>query len=172
MKLIFKNINNGKKKVSKAKYIFETSGIRDEDRDTLKAIAEEKPDSCWSTIGEFGGERFTHLITGDSKRTLKAIFAIAFGAQILKPEWIFSCLEKGEWVNENEFIKKDFEKQIQISRESQKKKEVKKRKNEEKKKNEEEKEEKKVEEKKNLYFMVKHLILLELQIHLMISFKI
>uniref|UniRef100_K3WDG2 RanBP2-type domain-containing protein n=1 Tax=Globisporangium ultimum (strain ATCC 200006 / CBS 805.95 / DAOM BR144) TaxID=431595 RepID=K3WDG2_GLOUD len=46
----------------------------------------------------------THLIVGeDTKRTIKVLFAIARGAWIVSEAWVFSSLEKEQWLPEEDF---------------------------------------------------------------------
>ena len=42
----------------------------------------------------------THVILGENKRTLRALFGLACGAQFVKPTWLFSSLVGEKWVAE------------------------------------------------------------------------
>eukprot|EP01080_Neovahlkampfia_damariscottae_P011096 gene11096-3803_t len=115
------------KKLAKAEYIFELSGVEDFARETVMDVIESKSDSSLSVYPteNYEGQRFTHLISDSDKRTLKVLFAIAFGAKIIKSEWLLEkVIEKGDWVDEIDYIRKKFLKQIEASIESNKKPET------------------------------------------------
>lgn len=45
---------------------------------------------------------FTHLVIDDDTRTLKALFALARGAWVVRSSWVLRSLEAGKWVGEQE----------------------------------------------------------------------
>lgn len=45
----------------------------------------------------------THVISGDSRRTLTIYKGLASGCWIVPPEWVFNSLENGSWVPEEPF---------------------------------------------------------------------
>lgn len=68
---------------------------------TVKVVGARKARLARSTDDS---ANVTHLILGDSKRTLKVLFARARGAWILKPSWILSALETGVFPPEEEHL--------------------------------------------------------------------
>lgn len=62
---------------------------------------------------------FTHLIMQEHSRTMKLLFALARGAWVLGPEWIYRSLELGRWQSEEEFVL-DFMEGIKLSRKASK----------------------------------------------------
>jgi hypothetical protein len=96
------------RKVSKCKFLFETSGLGEVEKDLLQQIVEKHK----SIIGlacapdyEYAGEKFTHLIAADDKRTLKVLFAIAHGADIIDSKWLFENFDSEELVPVEKFIR-------------------------------------------------------------------
>jgi hypothetical protein len=69
---------------------------------------------------EYHGEKFTHLVVGGEKRTLKLLFAIAFGAKIVKEDWLFKSLENGSFFPEDEYIPDKFKDILEKSKVSKK----------------------------------------------------
>lgn len=98
-------------RISKFKYIFETSQLQEGERDILTNLIQKnkKISSMACPDGyEYEGEKFTHLIAGDDKRTLKVLFALAYGAKILDSKWLYECLSKEDFVPEEEFLRTKF----------------------------------------------------------------
>jgi microcephalin len=51
----------------------------------------------------FASAAVTHLVVAEPKRTLKVLHAIARGAWLLTPAWLYASLEAGRWVAEDEY---------------------------------------------------------------------
>lgn len=122
------------KKNSNAKYILEISCIANEDlRMTLLSIIMHLPHTFSLSVipprtttdqgsQTYHGEFFTHLIVENVhyKRTLKILFAIAYGAKIVSSNWLFAMLEKeGKWVDETPYLLQDGSKFEDAIRKSQ-----------------------------------------------------
>lgn len=45
----------------------------------------------------------THLVTGDDRRTLKLMLAVANGSWLVSPDWVTASLEAGRWLPESQF---------------------------------------------------------------------
>ncbi|XP_057672670.1 uncharacterized protein LOC130904119 [Diorhabda carinulata] len=61
-------------------------------------------------------EKTTHLVAGEPKRTINMLKALAMGCWILKKEWLFSSLESGKWLPEEDFEETDFSPAVQKNR--------------------------------------------------------
>lgn len=55
------------------------------------------------------GPEVTHLILESNKRTFKVLSAIAHGAWVLDPSWIYTCIENRKWMPEEDFESPFFE---------------------------------------------------------------
>ncbi|KAF0977848.1 hypothetical protein FDP41_003170 [Naegleria fowleri] len=56
---------------------------------------------------EYNGQYFTHLIVPKeekTRRTIKILFAIAFGAHIVNVDWFYACEKEGKKVNETPYL--------------------------------------------------------------------
>ncbi|KAK4877349.1 hypothetical protein RN001_009855 [Aquatica leii] len=53
-------------------------------------------------------ENTTHLIVGESKRTINILKAISRGCWILTKQWLFKSIEVGKWVDEEDYELVDF----------------------------------------------------------------
>ncbi|XP_013779283.1 microcephalin-like [Limulus polyphemus] len=62
------------------------------------------------------GEDTTHIICGESRRTINILFGLAQGCWILSPQWVFKSLEAGRWLEEEPFELSDYFPAVQISR--------------------------------------------------------
>jgi len=51
----------------------------------------------------FASAAATHLVLGEPQRTLKVMHAIARGAWLLRPEWLYRSVEAGGWLPEEPF---------------------------------------------------------------------
>ena len=51
----------------------------------------------------FASSGVTHLVVAEPKRTLKVLHAIARGAWLLTPAWLYASLEAGRWVAEDAY---------------------------------------------------------------------
>jgi len=51
----------------------------------------------------FGSAAVTHLVLAEPKRTMKVLHAIARGAWLLTPEWLYRSVEAGAWQPEEQF---------------------------------------------------------------------
>ncbi|XP_026273882.1 uncharacterized protein LOC113203413 isoform X1 [Frankliniella occidentalis] len=62
----------------------------------------------------------THVVCGDSKRTINLLKGIAYGCWILHQEWVMRSLEAGRWLDEEAFELHEFPaiKQCRIARET------------------------------------------------------
>jgi len=89
--------------------------VDDSIKDTLSALidAHKGIAANASPNDDYRGEKFTHLIAGGEKRTIKTLFAIVYGAKIIKPEWVYACVEKGEFVPEDDYICYKYQAQIE-----------------------------------------------------------
>lgn len=72
-------------------------------------------------LGRFNVEdevssKTTHLVAGEPKRTINMLRAISMGCWILKKEWLFSSLELGKWLPEEDFEETRFSPAVQKSR--------------------------------------------------------
>jgi hypothetical protein len=47
---------------------------------------------------------FTHLVVGERKRTLKLLKAMARGAWVLEPNWVYASVEAEAWVDEKDHV--------------------------------------------------------------------
>ncbi|KAF2898014.1 hypothetical protein ILUMI_08155 [Ignelater luminosus] len=58
----------------------------------------------------------THLVVGESKRTINLLRAIARGCWIVTKEWLFRSLEASKWLAEDDFELSDFSPAVQQCR--------------------------------------------------------
>ncbi len=49
-------------------------------------------------------KKISHLIIGDSRRTLKTMLAVLHGAYLLRPEYVTASLEAGYWLPEEDYL--------------------------------------------------------------------
>jgi len=95
--------------LERAKYKIEFSDVDIDTMEVIKDILYNKDDAYLSTMEDqnYKGHRFTHLIMGENqKRTIKVLFAIAFGAKIVSPAWILD--NPTSFVDEKEYLKKKY----------------------------------------------------------------
>ncbi|XP_066260333.1 microcephalin [Euwallacea similis] len=61
------------------------------------------------------GERTTHLVAGESKRTINMLRAVARGCWVVSFQWVLQSLEAGKWLPEDQFEVTDFAPVVQKS---------------------------------------------------------
>ncbi|XP_066151155.1 microcephalin-like [Euwallacea fornicatus] len=62
------------------------------------------------------GERTTHLVAGESKRTINMLRAVARGCWVVNFQWVLQSLKAGKWLPEDQFEVTDFARVVQKSR--------------------------------------------------------
>eukprot|EP01083_Nonionella_stella_P261194 889613_1 len=97
---------NPKKKLKIAKKLLAFSSVSDSSRDIILSTAK--------VLGEFKvitdpTALFTHLITERGGRTLKLLFALARGAWILDPAWVYVSLDARAWADERVHVSSCFD---------------------------------------------------------------
>lgn len=80
------------------------SSVRSEERERLKRLILDSRERLPAELDETPfGERCTHLVLAQPRRTLKALFAIARGAHIVSVPWVEASTREGAWAGEGSY---------------------------------------------------------------------
>ena len=79
------------------------SSSADAARDVAAAAAGKLAGPPRAVFDPEGTSGVTHLVLEAPRRTVKVLHALARGAWVLKPEWLYASVEAGGWVREDSF---------------------------------------------------------------------
>ena len=90
------------KKAKNPSRLLRGSMLSEIDRDILSQLVMYLPDA--RLLKRKSASQASAVITGRSARSVKVMCAVARGCPVIKQQWLYDCLEKGEWLPYEEYI--------------------------------------------------------------------